>query len=529
MNTAAQKKYEAAGLKAALLMFCVLAAPAYAAFEDLGAGARGPGMGNAGVAASEDVYAVHYNAAGLGLISRPQFSAAYTQHLSGLDDGSDLNTSFFGYAHPVQDGGKGTVAGAFNTFTLDGGLYKENILSLGYGRRIYSKPETADLFLGGAVKYLYTSFGLFRETFDATNGVLNTGQADPLLSGRRGHSAFDADLGALYRFNTHYQIGMQLAHLVSSEMAYSSGDSDKLPLAVKAAFNYRSLISNLVLQCETTKGPDGSADNRATVAAERWYPRKLAGDFAVRGALGTGSRQYRQVSLGFSYRNKRMQADYGFSIPLGGISGINGSHRMALTFRFGKGSDPEEALETLMETVQNLKHPEVTPPPSPEAPSVGQISEMLANAETAVKEGRYREAASLTAAVLEKEPESAAAWQTMGIAYLGLEKYTSALHAWNKAYQYEKSPALEQAISGYIQSISKLDRAVKPDSSKTNGKNTALPPEQIEMMLNQGVDLYVKQDFVKATEMFENVLRADPENIEALKALRRLKEEHPQQ
>jgi len=47
--------------------------------------------------------------------------------------------------------------------------------------------------------------------------------------------------------------------------------------------------------------------------------------------------------------------------------------------------------------------------------------------------------------------------------------------------------------------------------------------------LNQGVDLYVKQDFVKATEMFENVLRADPENIEALKALRRLKEEHPQQ
>ncbi|HEX4046465.1 MAG TPA: hypothetical protein VH309_01450, partial [Elusimicrobiota bacterium] len=79
----------------------LLAAPARAAFLDLGAGARAPGMGDAFTALADDAYAIHYNPAGLAQLDRPQFSAAYTKLYVGLTDGSDLGTSQLVYAQPL--------------------------------------------------------------------------------------------------------------------------------------------------------------------------------------------------------------------------------------------------------------------------------------------------------------------------------------------------------------------------------------------------------------------------------------------
>lgn len=526
-------------------LFLLLASPASAAFEDLGAGARGPGMGNAMVPAADDVYAAHYNPAGLGVMSRPQFTAAYTQLFSGLSDGSKLGTSFFGYAHPVEDGRRGTFAGALNSFSLDGGLYRENTLYLSYGRLAYTRPGGGELFLGTTLKYLSSSFGSFRESADATNGIINTGQADPLLQGNSSHKAFDADIGALYRFMTHYQLGLQVTHLPRPNMAFASGDSDPLPLGVKLGFNYRSLISNLVAQVETKKAPDGSADNIVTAAAERWFPKAFIGDFGVRGAMGLGTREFKQLSLGLSYRTRRVQVDYGFALPLGAIADTAGSHRMAITFHFGKPTEQEETLEMLMATMRGLKAgapgqapavpflvtSTVTVFAAPELSEAERaIAEKLARSEEAIKAGRYREAVSLTSAVTAVAPDRAAAWQNMGIAYLGLVKYKSSLYAWEKAYEHEKSPALKEAIRGYIKSITRLERS----GAKSGPAPVKVPPavqkpslsqQEIDELLNRGVDAYVNEDFKTARELFDRVLDADPDNVEALKALRRLKDE----
>lgn len=520
-----------------MLLACAFS-PAYAAFEDLGAGARGPGMGNAMTPVADDVYAAHYNPAGLGLMSRPQFTAAYTQLFPGLTDGSKLGTSFFGYAHPVEEGRRGTFAGAYNSFSLDGGLYRENTLYLSYGRLAYTRPGGGELFLGTTLKYLSSSFGSFAEAAGATSGIISAGRPDPLLRGDPDHKAFDADIGALYRFMTHYQLGLQVTHLARPDMAFASGDSDPLPTAVKLGFNYKSLISNLVAQVETKKAPDGSTDNIITAAAERWFPKAFIGDFAVRGAMGMGTREYKQLGLGLSYRTRRVQVDYGFTLPLGTIADTSGNHRMAVTFHFGKPTEQEETLEMLMATMRGLKAgtPEkaeksrVSVPVAPELSEAERaIAEKLARSEEALKAGRYREAVSLTAAVTAAAPGTAAAWQNMGIAYLGLEQYKSSLYAWEKAYEHEKSPALKQAIRGYIKSITRLERS-GPQPRPAPRKAAAAPKpslsqQEIEDLLNRGADHYVNGEADKAREIFEKVLNADPDNVEALKALRRLKNE----
>ena len=187
-------------------------------------------MGNAMAPVADDVYAVHYNAAGLGLLTRPQFTAAYSQLYMGLTDDSELGTSFFGLAYPLKEGRQGTVAGALNMFSLDGSLYRENTAYLSYGRLAFTGPGRGELFLGTSLKYLYSSFGSFAETGNATDGLLRTGQEDPLLTGNRRSKVFDADAGALYRFMKHYQLGVQVAHVPRPDVAFASRDSDRLRL-----------------------------------------------------------------------------------------------------------------------------------------------------------------------------------------------------------------------------------------------------------------------------------------------------------
>ena len=148
------------------LLCAVLALPAasaQAAFEDLGAGARAPGMANAFTAVADDVYAVHYNPAGLALLERPEFGSSYTQLLMGLSDHSDLNLTFLGYAHPLKEGRWGTVGAAWERFSLNSSLYVEDTLTFSYARPLQKALWAGSLYGGLNAKYLRRGFGSFPE------------------------------------------------------------------------------------------------------------------------------------------------------------------------------------------------------------------------------------------------------------------------------------------------------------------------------------------------------------------------------
>lgn len=353
-------------LLAALLL--LPAARARAAYEDLGAGARAAGMGNAFVPVADDVYALYFNPAGLGALQRPELGASYSLLYSGLTDNSNLGSSFVGYAQPLSEGRRGTLGAAWNSFSLNGNLYREDALSLSYGRLAYRTGGEGSLYAGASLKYLRSSFGSFPEAANGVpaNGLVGTpGLTDPRLSGARVRSVFDGDAGLLYRAGPHYAAGLTAVHLSRPNVSFGAGDADRLPLILKAGFDYRSLISNLVLEYDTQQTPAFGRDNTVTFGAERWFPQAFAGDVAARAALSLGSRERKEADAGVSYRTKRLQVDYALGLPLGGAVVTVSAHKVSLTFRFGKRTEEEESLAMVLEAMKRLKAGQtVEAPPS---------------------------------------------------------------------------------------------------------------------------------------------------------------------
>lgn len=339
-------------LLAALL--AALAAPARAAFTDLGAGARAPGMGNAFTAVADDLYAIYYNPAGLAQLDRPQFSAAYARLYMGLSDGSDLGLSHVTYASPLRSGRWGVLGGGFQRFALDS-IYSEQSLYLSWGRRVLQRESGSRLLLGLNFKYLSRSFSQLPEAFNACNdgGCSGLG-ADPVLSGATSKSTMDADFGLLYRFPRRFQLGLAVQHLMEPDVGFAG--SDKLGRNIRFGVGYKSLWMNLTGELRMDASPTGSADRDLIVGAERYFPTLDYGQFGVRGSMGLGSRDFRQFTMGMSYRINKIQTDYAFLLPIGGgVKGTAGTHRLAMTFHFGAPTQEEELTQDLLLQAQRMR------------------------------------------------------------------------------------------------------------------------------------------------------------------------------
>lgn len=336
---------------AAVLALSSIPLPARAAYDDVGVSARVTGLGNAYTGVADDVYSVYYNPAGLATLDRKEFATSYTRLLTGLSDGSNIQNSFLAYAHPLDEGRKGTVGAGFNYFTLDS-LYRESSFFGSYGRQLSREDRPDPIYLGVSGKILNRTLG---GTAVASNALSNsgvaTGQADPVLQSTS-KTNFDADLGALWRVAPHWNLGVQIQHLLEPNVAFSPDASDKLGRNVKFGGAYRTPFSTLSTDADLVTAPDGSLDKRLAVAIEKWLPTLLYGSFGVRGGIGFGSRDYRQLSTGVSYKVHRMQIDYGFAIPVGGLTQTSGTHRFGLTWRFGAPRQADQLLGDML--LENL-------------------------------------------------------------------------------------------------------------------------------------------------------------------------------
>lgn len=534
-------KERANALAAAILAALLLSAsPAQAAFEDLGAGARAPGMGNAFTAIADDVYAIYYNPAGLALLDRPTLAASHTQHLAGLSDGSGLNTSFLGYAHPLK-WDRGTIAAGMQSFSVDGSFYTEQAYYLSYAREVPMSLELYDLYWGLTIKNLRRSFGSLPEASNAMSGLTTTGIPDPVLSGKSAVSVFDADLGLLYKLGKGYSAGLDLMNLATPNVAFSPTDTDKLPLRTKLALGYSSMLSNLAAQYETSKGPTGERDHRLTMAAERWFPWLLVGNIGARAALSVGSRDFRQATLGLSYRTKRIGVDYGFVLPINSIASTYGTHRLSFSISFGPMREEEESVKLVLAAMRSIKTgkmPELKPSASAPPSSAAAIKERLARARFLETEGRYPEAAGEISAALELNPQDKQLLKHHGrLTFVSLQlgridgyktdSVQSALHRSALAYLAESDEeAVNQAgnalslrpaskeISTYLAQL-EADTGLK-------GRLAEIAPEsgqKTASLLNMAAEAIEESRYEEAVVMSEAALKQQPENLTALENL----------
>lgn len=337
----------------ALALVLALQSGARAAFEETGAGARAPGMGNVFSAVADDVYTIHYNPAGLALLEKPELGSSYNKLFLGLEDGSDLSQTFLGYAQPLKGGKNGTLGVSWEQFNLNS-LYTEQTFGLAYGRALVKNLGTGDLYGGITAKYLHRSFGSFPEASNAKDGLVTmVGTPDPVLSGRRSVGAPDANVGLLYRMKGHYAAALDVDHVTEPNVGFAG--TDKTARLVRLGFNYRSLISNVGAEYQTQAAPGSGQDNKLTLAAERWFPKLFTGEFGLRGALSVGSRSTKEVSAGLSYRTGRLGVDYGFSLPIASVGGTQGSHRIAISLRFGSPDEPDESVLMILDAMRQLK------------------------------------------------------------------------------------------------------------------------------------------------------------------------------
>ena len=340
-------------LLAAAAALPLLAGPLSAAYEDVGVSARATGMSNAFTAVADDVYTIHYNPAGLATLTRPEFATSYSKLLMGLSDNSNLQNSFLAYEHPLKDGRWGTAGLAWNYFTLDN-LYRESSLYMSYGRALAEESMPGKLYGGVSFKYLNRSLGSTPGATAAVGPTGIVGGADPVLQSAS-KSNIDMDWGLLYRPIPRWTLGLMVEHFLQPNVAFASNDTDTLGRNIKLGGSYKTPFSTLSADLDFVKAPDGNTDKQLALAAEKWLPTLVHGSFAVRGSLAAGSRSYRQLAMGVSYRIHKMQFDYGFSIPLGGLSGTSGTHRLGLTFRFGRAAASQPTMaDAITENLNDL-------------------------------------------------------------------------------------------------------------------------------------------------------------------------------
>ncbi len=305
-----------------------------ASFEPLPVGGRAAGMADAYTVVADDALSLFYNPAGLMHVRRPEVTTHYSRLFAGLDDKSEISRSFLGYAQPLPKNW-GAVGVSYVSLGLSS-LYSESTWGLSYAKEVKGEWN-----LGGTLKLLRKSFGSDLYTASAINvdSGATLGAKDPVFSQGQSKSAMALDLGAQYRLKKNYALGLALRNINQPDMALGSGAQDKVPAVYALGGGRWTRVSSLSLELSSWKFADGQ-DNRLSVGGERWF----RGGLGMRAGLALGSRDYRNLALGGSYRMDGFQFDYALNYPLQGIEKTAGTHMVSLTFRFGKPApDPIEA------------------------------------------------------------------------------------------------------------------------------------------------------------------------------------------
>lgn len=256
------------------------------------------------------------NPATLLELASPEVTAAYGRLYSGLSDDSSIGQGYFGFAAPVRRYLQGNAAFSWSDTRLSE-AYSESYYAVSYATSVYRG-------IGAGVTLKYMRRGYTSDSYTAL---------DPVFSGGHSKSALGADLGFFYRPRPAYAVGLALRNINKPDLGLDA--ADPLPVEVRAGFSYQ-VRSSLIDLDAAFAGPDYTI----SAGAEHVFQRR----YALRMGLATGNDSRRSVNLGVGGRFGLAAFDYSFSLPISGIAGTVGSHRLAFSFRFGAEAAAAEEL-----------------------------------------------------------------------------------------------------------------------------------------------------------------------------------------
>jgi hypothetical protein len=324
-------------------IFCVylllsLSSAARAGLEDIGAGARAPGMAEAFVAVADDANAIYYNPAGLTQMHASEVTTQSGQFLKGLSDGSSVESNYLGFVHPIKAGRWGTMGLAYQNFK-GANFFSDRMLYLSYAWKL--KPRAfgwdGQWSAGATVKQFHRQYEPDRYTNNSLdeNGM-GTGQADPLFA-KNGYAneKYALDLGTLYRFGeaSQYSAGASITNVDQTDVSLG-GDGEKAPMVTRFGLAYHPQWGVLSAELRRAKRLANASDTDMAVGVERILSLQGFGALALRGGYGQGSRGFKTITTGLSFQISKVRLDYSFNFPIGNLSDTSGNHRVALSFQF---------------------------------------------------------------------------------------------------------------------------------------------------------------------------------------------------
>lgn len=525
------------GLAAAAALFLLVAVglrPAYSAFEDLGFGARAPGMGDAFTGVADDISSIYYNPSGLSGLERPKVLASHSIFYTGLSDGSNLGLSAAAFTVPLANGKNGVLGVLWQQFALSG-VYSERTAQLSWGYRFNSRSRFEKFSLGASAKYLTHGFTRLDETFNAVeDDVLQHNNTDPVLAGSNSRSALDADLGALYRLNKRWTLGAALMNALQANVAFSSSDKDPVPMKTRLGASYKSLWLVLAGDARIQKGSDGNLDKQFIFAAEKIFPSLDKGDVGVRASLGVGDREFRQATAGLSYKIQKIQLDYAFSLPLGTVKETAGNHKLALTYHFGSPTQAEIAEGELLDQYKKLREAQNYKSPRDTAslndPRLAEVKEQI------LQENYYAANKLLLEKANDLLPDASVVnltrrLSTVAAFYPSLAAGDRQKQPWEELL----SGAVKDLINGndpramkelaYAQSLNQQDSALSNFLDRA-GELTRVTPDRVPADFSRGWaeykitvsdEFYTKKRYSEALRKLDEMLELQPNDLMALK------------
>lgn len=494
--------YPISGFCYLLLFICFLFLvpfTCYADFEDLGCGARAIGMGNAFTCISDDVSAIYYNPAGLGQLTGWESGSSYSKLHWGLDDESRLGDGFIGYAQPIrikcskkekvekkkaekEFSNWGTLGfGWLNLNLID--LYREDTFFISYGKTL-PKLFRRSLWAGVNLKLLCKEY---RKTLYSENALdddigMVTGSRDPVFNKGYRKEGFSTDLGLLYKLGKSdtlkgYYLGLTMTDINQPDMGLKA--EERIPLGIKMGVSYRSKKINVALDSNYK-----NRDLNIYSGAEAWFVKNTLG---LRMGIGIGSREYRSVFLGTSYRYKPyLQVDYAFIYPISGIKETSGSHRISLVLR-QKGK-PKEKKQKVYKKVEKKKK-EI-------------ISAWFAEGMDFYKRGIFKEAIFSWEKVLKEVPSHR-------LADKYLQRIRKKLKGRIKEF-YEEAEVFYK-IGQWSAAIDKWESILDFNSGEQlAGDKINMVKDKLKKYFSLANGLYGKGDYVKAVREWEKILKLYP-------------------
>lgn len=310
----------------ALILTLLCVGAAFAAFDDMGIGARPLGMGGAFVAVADDANAAMHNPAGLGYITVAKAGFTHVRMFSGV-----VNYNYAGIVLPL--GAAGSFGVSYGRLGEESGIYSENSVALSYSNRILES-----LSLGANLKMLNTSFD------DSSLWVAS----NPYFADKTSASGFTLDLGVLMKPVAGLSIGISGENLIPADISISEAEEENVPMNLRFGLAYnlsaiaasaqqpalKEVLSMTIISVESALRKERETNAvKIRAGVESWFANQMIGlraGYRMKKVHEVSSSAAIGASIKIPITDVNLQLDYALQI-FGGDIQDKLAHRISVS------------------------------------------------------------------------------------------------------------------------------------------------------------------------------------------------------